>query len=93
VSVFQEDVAREEKSLQAMIEARGLEIFRRMEGRKPSAFSQRNLAGKLMNWSIRNEGLHSRRAYFPEVQRASIARSSTSKQTTSISIAESQAPS
>jgi RHH-type proline utilization regulon transcriptional repressor/proline dehydrogenase/delta 1-pyrroline-5-carboxylate dehydrogenase len=43
-----------------MIEARGLEIFRRIEGRKPNVFSHRNLTGKLMEWSMRNEDLKTR---------------------------------
>jgi len=42
-------------SLQPEIEARGLEIFARMNGQKPGVF--RNITGRLMDWSMRNEPL------------------------------------
>src|SRR5260221_5923971 len=42
-------------SLQPKIEARGLEIFARMNGQKPGVF--RNITGRLMDWSMRNEPL------------------------------------
>src|SRR5260221_11627176 len=42
-------------SLQPKIEARGLEIFARMNGQKPGVF--RNIAGRLMDWSMRNDPL------------------------------------
>lgn len=44
-------------SLQREIEARGLEIFARMKGETPGVFSQKNVAGRLMDWSMRNEAL------------------------------------
>ena len=44
-------------SLQREIEARGQEIFARMKGETPGLFSQKNLAGRLMDWSMRNEAL------------------------------------
>jgi len=43
--------------LQAEIEARGLEIFSRMAQETPGVFSPRKLTGRLMDWSMRNEGL------------------------------------
>jgi RHH-type proline utilization regulon transcriptional repressor/proline dehydrogenase/delta 1-pyrroline-5-carboxylate dehydrogenase len=43
--------------LQPEIEARGQEIFARMEGETPGVFSPRNLTGRLMDWSMRNESL------------------------------------
>jgi RHH-type transcriptional regulator, proline utilization regulon repressor / proline dehydrogenase / delta 1-pyrroline-5-carboxylate dehydrogenase len=42
-------------SLQRNIEARGLEIFSRMKGQKPGVF--RDLTGRMMDWSMRNEAL------------------------------------
>jgi RHH-type proline utilization regulon transcriptional repressor/proline dehydrogenase/delta 1-pyrroline-5-carboxylate dehydrogenase len=42
-------------SLQKEIEARGLEIFARMKTQKPGVF--KNVTGRLMDWSMRNEGL------------------------------------
>src|SRR5581483_123824 len=44
-------------SQQREIEARGLEIFTRMKGETPGLFSQKNIAGRLMDWSMRNEEL------------------------------------
>ena len=44
-------------SLQPEIEARGREIFTLMSREVPSAFSQKNVVGKLMEWSMRNEAL------------------------------------
>ena len=44
-------------SLQPEIEAKGLEIFSRMEGEKPVVFSPRNLTGRLLDWSMRNEAV------------------------------------
>jgi RHH-type proline utilization regulon transcriptional repressor/proline dehydrogenase/delta 1-pyrroline-5-carboxylate dehydrogenase len=41
--------------LQPEIEARGLEIFERMAGEKPGVF--KNVTGRLMDWSMRNENL------------------------------------
>jgi RHH-type proline utilization regulon transcriptional repressor/proline dehydrogenase/delta 1-pyrroline-5-carboxylate dehydrogenase len=43
--------------LQREIEARGLEIFSRMKGETAGLFSQKNIAGRLMDWSMRNEVL------------------------------------
>ena len=43
--------------LQAKIEAKGFEIFDRMRGEAPGLFTARNVAGQLMNWSMRNEAL------------------------------------
>ncbi len=43
--------------MQREIEARGLEIFARMKGETPGLFSQKNVAGRLMDWSMRNEAL------------------------------------
>lgn len=42
-------------ALQPEIEARGLEIFERMAGEKPGVF--KNVTGRLMDWSMRNENL------------------------------------
>ena len=43
--------------LQRDIEARGLEIFARMKGEAAGLFSRKNIAGTLMDWSMRNEAL------------------------------------
>ncbi len=43
--------------LQSAIEARGLEIFSLMQGEAPGVFSYRNVSGRLMDWSMRNENL------------------------------------
>src|SRR5438105_3206060 len=43
--------------LQARIESIGFEIFERIRGHTPRLFTARNLAGGLMNWSMRNEAL------------------------------------
>src|SRR4051812_41618457 len=43
--------------LQPEIEARGREVFARMEGETPGVFSPRNVTGRLMDWSMRNESL------------------------------------
>jgi hypothetical protein len=40
-------------SLQPEIEARGLEIFTLMKREVPSAFSQKSVVGRLMEWSMR----------------------------------------
>ncbi len=42
-------------ALQREIEARGMEIFARMRGEKPGVF--KNVTGRLMDWSMRNEAL------------------------------------
>ncbi len=42
---------------QREIEARGLEIFARMKGETAGRFSHKNIAGQLMEWSMRNEAL------------------------------------
>ena len=44
-------------ALQSAIEARGLEIFALMQGASPGVFSYRNVSGRLMDWSMRNENL------------------------------------
>jgi RHH-type proline utilization regulon transcriptional repressor/proline dehydrogenase/delta 1-pyrroline-5-carboxylate dehydrogenase len=44
-------------SLQAEIEAKGLDIFAHMRGQTPSVFSRKNITGRLMAWSMRNEAL------------------------------------
>src|ERR1700756_1495112 len=44
-------------SLQQEIEARGLEIFNLMRGENPGVFNPRNVTGRLMDWSMRNEAL------------------------------------
>lgn len=44
-------------SLQQQIEARGLEIFNLMRGENPGVFNPRNVTGRLMDWSMRNETL------------------------------------
>ncbi|MDB6111412.1 MAG: rocA1 [Pedosphaera sp.] len=43
--------------MQPDIEARGEEIFARMAGETPGVFSPKNLTGRLMDWSMRNESL------------------------------------
>lgn len=45
------------KTLQEAIEAKGREIFRLMEGERPRVFSRRNLTGRLLDWSMRDERL------------------------------------
>jgi len=54
-------------SLQAEIEAKGLEIFARMRGERPSVFSRKNIAGRLMDWSMRNEALKTQLFRFVDV--------------------------
>src|ERR1700752_4498010 len=54
-------------SLQPDIEARGLDIFARMAGETPGVFSPRNLTGRLMDWSMRNEALKVQLFRFVEV--------------------------
>jgi RHH-type proline utilization regulon transcriptional repressor/proline dehydrogenase/delta 1-pyrroline-5-carboxylate dehydrogenase len=48
-------IADDPVSLQREIEARGLEIFARMKGGKPGVF--KNITGRMMDWSMRNEAL------------------------------------
>src|SRR6185503_19223758 len=43
--------------LQPEIEAAGLKIFEAIRGETPRAFSRRNLTGRLLDWSMRNEAL------------------------------------
>src|SRR5438309_1473964 len=45
------------RSLQGEIEAVGLQIFDRMEGETPAVFSRKNITGRMMEWSMRNEAL------------------------------------
>lgn len=45
------------KTLQEAIEAKGKEIFRLVEGERPRVFSRRNLTGRLLAWSMRDERL------------------------------------
>lgn len=44
-------------SLQQEIEKKGLEIFALMRGENPGVFSPKNITGRLMDWSMRNETL------------------------------------
>jgi RHH-type transcriptional regulator, proline utilization regulon repressor / proline dehydrogenase / delta 1-pyrroline-5-carboxylate dehydrogenase len=52
-------------SLQQEIEAKGLEIFTRMKGEKPGVF--KNITGRLMDWSMRDEVLKTQMFRFVDV--------------------------
>jgi RHH-type proline utilization regulon transcriptional repressor/proline dehydrogenase/delta 1-pyrroline-5-carboxylate dehydrogenase len=45
------------QSIEQSVISRGREIFARMHGRTPRLFSRRNLTGRLMDWSMRQEQL------------------------------------
>src|SRR5262245_28741354 len=44
-------------SLQAEIESNGLEIIAHLRAQTPSVFRRKNITGRLMGWSMRNEAL------------------------------------
>jgi RHH-type proline utilization regulon transcriptional repressor/proline dehydrogenase/delta 1-pyrroline-5-carboxylate dehydrogenase len=54
--------------LQPEIETRGLEIFERMAGEWPGVF--KNVTGRLMDWSMRNESVKVQLFRFVDVLRA-----------------------